>query len=364
MANVTLHDVGHAYDNKTPLESWPLKPLSVTFHAGRSYALVGPSGCGKTTMLNIISGLVAPRQGTVLFDDVDVTSVSTARRNVAQVFQFPAIYRSMNVYDNLAFPLVCRSWDSQRVDRRVREVAEILGIADKLGRAAARLGVDEKQLVSLGRGLVRDDVAVLLMDEPLTVIDPQLKAELRRRIKTANDTLGSTILYVTHDQYEAMTFAEELLVMREGEVVQQATPETLFERPANDYVGYFIGSPAMNFLTAEYDGQTARIGNAELRVEAGADTRGKVKVGIRPEHISVTGDDGGDETQTNRFQVLLRSVEDQGNNRILNCSLAGEALAVKVPRDVPIPDERELAVSVPVAKCLVYANGELVSGVR
>ncbi len=144
MTSVTLANVGHAYDDVTEDQDWPLKPLSISFEAGRTYALVGPSGCGKTTMLNIISGLVTPKQGQVSFDDTDVTKLPTAKRNVAQVFQFPAIYRSMNVFDNLAFPLVCRNWDSNRIKERVGEVAEILGISQKLNRAAWRLGVDEK----------------------------------------------------------------------------------------------------------------------------------------------------------------------------------------------------------------------------
>jgi glycerol transport system ATP-binding protein len=357
MASVILDNIGHAYDNVTPEADWPLKPMTMEFRSGRTYALVGPSGCGKTTMLNIISGLVKPKQGRILFDDRDVTGVQTEKRNVAQVFQFPAIYRSMNVFDNLAFPLVCRNWDKDRIRTRVNEVAEILGISDKLNRAATRLGVDEKQLVSLGRGLVRDDVSVLLMDEPLTVIDPQLKFLLRKRIKEANDELGSTIIYVTHDQYEAMTFAEELLVMSAGQVVQQGTPETLFERPVNNYVGYFIGSPAMNFIdgtlingTVTVEGNSIGTGSSLTGAKDGP-----IQIGIRPEYVqpSAAGSAG--------VSVTIDSVQDQGNTRIVTCRWGAQSIKMKVPREVSIPSSGSISITLPKDKTLVYAGGDLVT---
>lgn len=355
MASVTLDNIGHAYDDSTPEDQWPLKPLSLTFEAGRTYALVGPSGCGKTTMLNIISGLVEPKQGRVLFDDQDVTSQPTAKRNVAQVFQFPAIYRSMNVFDNLAFPLVCRNWEPEKIKTRVEEVADILGISNKLNRAAWRLGVDEKQLVSLGRGLVRDDVAVLLMDEPLTVIDPQLKFMLRKRIKQANDVLGSTIIYVTHDQYEAMTFAEELLVMSAGEVVQQGTPEELFEQPVNRYVGYFIGSPAMNFLRATSTGGSLTVEGAKLDVASTNVPDGEVELGIRPEYV-VPASAGA----SNSVSVVVTGVMDQGNTRVVNCQLGSQNIKMKVPREVSVPESGTINIALPREKSFVYHEGNLI----
>jgi len=308
-------------------------------------------------MLNIISGLVKPKQGRVLFDDRDVTEVQTEKRNVAQVFQFPAIYRSMNVFDNLAFPLVCRNWEKDRIRTRVNEVAEILGISDKLNRAATRLGIDEKQLVSLGRGLVRDDVSVLLMDEPLTVIDPQLKFLLRKRIKEANDELGSTIIYVTHDQYEAMTFAEELLVMSAGQVVQQGTPETLFERPVNNYVGYFIGSPAMNFIDGTLTNGIVTVeGNS---IGTGSSLKGTkdgpIQIGIRPEYVQPTATGGAG------VSVVIDSVQDQGNTRVVTCRWGSQSIKMKVPREVSIPSSGSLSITLPKDKTLVYAGGDLVT---
>ncbi|WP_328419277.1 ABC transporter ATP-binding protein [Streptomyces sp. NBC_00443] len=264
MAQLDIVDVGHAYAPGAEEERWALKPLKLTFESGKTYALVGPSGCGKTTLLNILSGLVRPSRGRVLFDGVDVTALPTKARNIAQVFQFPVIYKSMTVYDNLAFPLQCRRWAKARTDAKVRQVAEALDLQDRLGQSARGLTADDKQLISLGRGLVRDDVAAVLMDEPLTVIDPQLKHSLRRKIREITEQFRPTVIYVTHDQYEAMSFAQELLVMKDGRAVQQGTPEQLFEAPSSTYVGYFIGSPAMNFLTVDRSDGPLALGGLPL----------------------------------------------------------------------------------------------------
>ncbi|WP_240797243.1 ABC transporter ATP-binding protein [Streptomyces sp. F001] len=231
MAQLDIVDVGHAYAPGVEEERWALKPLNLTFESGTTYALVGPSGCGKTTLLNILSGLVRPSQGRVLFDGVDVTALPTKARNIAQVFQFPVIYKSMTVYENLAFPLQCRRWDRARIDAKVRQVAEALDLHGRLRQPARGLTADDKQLISLGRGLVRDDVAAVLMDEPLTVIDPQLKHLLRRKIRAITEQFRPTVIYVTHDQYEAMSFAQEVLVMKDGRAVQQGTRSSSSRRP-------------------------------------------------------------------------------------------------------------------------------------
>ena len=176
------------------------------------YAILGPSGCGKTTMLNIMSGLVYPSKGSVFFDGTNITSIRTEKRNIAQVFQFPVIYNTMSVYANLAFPLKCRNFNDDKIKSKVIEVAEILNLNLFLNKLAKELTADQKQLISLGRGLVREDVAAILMDEPLTVIDPDLKFRLRRKLKEINEKYNTTLIYVTHDQNEAMTFAKKLLL--------------------------------------------------------------------------------------------------------------------------------------------------------
>ena len=267
MANIALENLAHAYgpDPKGPSD-YALKPLNITWRDGGAYALLGPSGCGKTTLLNIISGLVTPSEGRVLFDGQDMTNVTTERRNIAQVFQFPVVYDTMSVYENLAFPLKNRGLSRPEIDRRVKEIADMLDLTGNLDRRAARLTADVKQKISLGRGLVRADTAAILFDEPLTVIDPQLKWELRAQLKQLHQKVGRTMIYVTHDQTEAMTFADTVVVMYDGGVVQIGPPVELFRRPAHTFVGYFIGSPGMNVLPARIEGNIAHIGDTAIRL--------------------------------------------------------------------------------------------------
>ena len=184
MAKITLDNVAHSYiANPKEEADYALRLIDNIWDDGGAYALLGPSGCGKTTLLNIISGLLTPSKGRVLFDDKDVTDLKTESRNIAQVFQFPVIYNTMTVYDNLAFPLRCRDFSKEIVEERVNSVAETLNLKSFLNLPARKLTADQKQLISLGRGLVREDVAAVLMDEPLTVIDPDLKFKLRRNLK-------------------------------------------------------------------------------------------------------------------------------------------------------------------------------------
>ena len=228
MARITLQNLRHSYvPNPQGDEDFALKEIDVEWSDGGAYALLGPSGCGKTTLLNIISGLVTPSHGRVLFDDRDVTEQPPVERNIAQVFQFPVIYDTMTVYDNLAFPLRNRGVAKAAVDARVREIAEMLDVTPLLNRRAANLTPDNKQKISMGRGLVRDDVNVIMFDEPLTVIDPHLKWQLRSKLKELHHKVKVTMIYVTHDQTEALTFADKVVVMDQGVVVQIGTPVEL-----------------------------------------------------------------------------------------------------------------------------------------
>ena len=192
MAQIELNEVAHSY-HPSPIGpiDYALKHIHTIWEDGGAYALLGPSGCGKTTLLNIISGLLTPSKGRVLYDDKDVTELPPEKRNIAQVFQFPVLYDTMTVFDNLAFPLRNRGVDRDKVVERVREVAEILDLKPFLNKRAAGLAADAKQKISLGRGLVRSDVAAILFDEPLTVIDSHLKWDLRRKLKDIHDRLQS-----------------------------------------------------------------------------------------------------------------------------------------------------------------------------
>ncbi len=191
MANIILQDIAHSYTGESDNpDDFALKQLNLTWRDGGGYALLGPSGCGKTTLLNIISGLLRPTRGRVLFDDQDVTNLATEQRNIAQIFQFPVVYDTMTVFDNLAFPLKNRGRSAKDIAVRVVELAEMLGLENDLKTKAQHLTADAKQKISLGRGLIRKQVNAILFDEPLTVIDPQLKWELRSQIKHLHKNLA------------------------------------------------------------------------------------------------------------------------------------------------------------------------------
>jgi glycerol transport system ATP-binding protein len=288
MARIAL-DLAHAYKpNPKGDEDYALLPLKMSFEDGGAYALLGPSGCGKTTLLNIVSGLVTPSTGSVEFDGVNVTARTPQQRNIAQVFQFPVIYDTMTVAENLAFPLRNRGVAPDKIKQRVGKIAEMLELSGQLNARAAGLTADAKQKISLGRGLVREDVSAVLFDEPLTVIDPHLKWQLRRKLKQIHHELRLTLIYVTHDQIEALTFADQVVVMTRGRAVQIGTASDLFERPRHTFVGHFIGSPGMNFLPArrvaggiEVAGRTFA---APRAVSKGVDS---FKLGIRPEYVTL-----------------------------------------------------------------------------
>src|SRR4030081_2876504 len=259
MAGIDLVDLAHSYSgNAADPESFALKPISMTWRQGGAYALLGPSGCGKTTLLNLISGIVIPSRGKILFDGADITPLSTQKRNIAQVFQFPVIYDTMTVGQNLAFPLKNRGVPQPEIDARVKEIAGLLDLSPYLWRKAQRLTADAKQKISLGRGLVRADVSAILFDEPLTVIDPELKWQLRSKLKALHRALDLTMIYVTHDQTEALTFADTVVVMHDGRVVQSGTPAELFDKPEHTFVGYFIGSPRLKNMARRATGAGPR----------------------------------------------------------------------------------------------------------
>lgn len=357
MSKIIFSNLAHSYIKNEELEAWALKPINSELESGRPYALVGPSGCGKTTILNIISGIIRPKEGQILFDNKDVTKLPVSQRNVAQVFQFPTVYKSMTVFENLAFPLVCRNWKSDKIKERVGQIAEQVGLSSKLNKSANNLGADEKQIVSLGRGLVRDDVSALLMDEPLTVIDPQLKFELRKRIKQIVEGKNITIIYVTHDQYEAMTFADELLVMSQGRLVQRGSPEELFERPNTTYVGNFIGSPAVNILKGIWADGKAKLGSEVLRTsrEVNLSSGTPIQLGIRPEYVRLAS--------TNSENILtaqFKGVSDVGNYKILHCEFEGTLINLKIKRETLAPEFGPVQIEFPANKLLVYKEGVLV----
>ncbi|WP_395018564.1 ABC transporter ATP-binding protein [Dongia sp.] len=335
MARILIDKLRHSYvQNPQKPEDYALREMTLEMADGGAYALLGPSGCGKTTLLNLISGLLHPTEGRILFDNTDVGRATPEERNIAQVFQFPVVYDTMTVYDNLAFPLKNRGVAAGDIDKRVREIAEMLDLGHMLGRRASGLTADGKQKISLGRGLVRSDVNVIMFDEPLTVIDPHLKWVLRSKLKELHHRINRTMIYVTHDQTEALTFADRVVVMNLGEVVQVGTPVELFERPAHTFVGHFIGSPGMNALPcAVENGRPTFLGNVvPLAGAIQVPGDGKLEIGIRPEFIKFNGHDSGP-----AIPVEVTKVADAGRFRIVETRAQEHRIRLLVPEGDPIP---------------------------
>lgn len=333
MASITLDNLAHSYLSAPQSDDdFALKELNHQWEDGCAYALLGPSGCGKTTLLNIMSGLLQPTRGRILFGDTDVTRASSAERNIAQVFQFPVVYDTMTVAENLGFPLRNRGQGKAEVLRRVDQIAKMIGLEAHLGKKARGLTADLKQKISLGRGLVREDVNAILFDEPLTVIDPHLKWELRTQLKSLHREFGHTMIYVTHDQTEALTFAEKVVVMHEGRILQIGTPRDLFEKPAHAFVGYFIGSPGMNFLPVSIDGVLAHMNGETIALahDYGSPT-GALTLGIRPEHMALTRAEG--------LPAQINRVQDAGRQKFVNANVMGTQINLTLDANTEIESD-------------------------
>ncbi|NGM87534.1 ABC transporter ATP-binding protein [Parapusillimonas sp. SGNA-6] len=358
MARIDL-DLSHSYKaHPKGDEDYALLPLKATFEDGGAYALLGPSGCGKTTMLNIISGLLTPSTGAVYYDGVDKTSATPQQRNIAQVFQFPVIYDTMTVGENLAFPLRNRKVPAAQVKARVAQIADMLELGGQLNHRASGLSADVKQKISLGRGLVRPDVSAVLFDEPLTVIDPQLKWQLRRKLKQIHQELKLTLIYVTHDQVEALTFAQHVMVMSQGRIVQTGTPEALFERPAHTFVGHFIGSPGMNLLPVSVQDGRMALGSQSVSLPAGLPApQGELTLGIRPEYtcLAASGLPGVVDARVDR-------VQDIGTYRLVTASVGPHVIRARLGLDEAVPAEgATTGFAVVGMHTCFYRNEELVA---
>ncbi len=357
MARITLDGIAHAYGRTAAgAPAYALKPLRHVWQQGQAYALLGPSGCGKTTLLNIISGLIVPSEGRLLFDDRDVTRLPTEQRNIAQVFQFPVIYDTMTVAQNLAFPLRNRKMPPAAIAVRVAEVAAMLDLTADLPRRARGLTADAKQKISLGRGLVRADVAAVLFDEPLTVIDPALKWELRSKLKAVHRALDLLMIYVTHDQVEALTFADQVAVMKDGAVLQIARPPELFDRPDHTFVGYFIGSPGMNLVPAEVDGWVARVAGQAVALAAHykKPPAGSATVlGFRPDYAQLSRDGG--------LAVRVLRIEDLGRRRLARVALGAQEVFATVPDGLALDGDRAGLLIEP-QRLFVYVDDRRIDG--
>jgi len=309
MAEIHLENISHNYGGKI----LAVKNVTITLPDGSNNALLGPSGCGKTTLMKIIAGLLKPTEGRVYFDGKDVTDLSAQDRNIAMVFQFPVIY-DMTVFDNLMFPLLSRKIPKKQARAEVIEIAEILNLTSLFKMRSRDLDMGARQRVALGRALVRKPSA-FLMDEPLSSIEPEGKWHLKMKIREIQETMEQTLIYVTHDQSEALTLADQIVVMNEGEFLQYAPTDTIYEEPSNTFVGYFIGDPGMNFINCTLKDNSLDCDNFIFDVSHFSLKKyGKnFKLGIRPEHLQVSIHE-----QRDWIPSKLKAVENLGNMQILH----------------------------------------------
>lgn len=352
MAKIRLENIAHSYDGGA---TYALKEFSMTWEDGKAYALLGPSGCGKTTLLNLMSGIIKPSQGRIYMDDVDITDKPTEERNIAQVFQFPVLYDTMTVRKNLEFPLKNRKVPPAIIEERVNAIAKLLGLEDQLDVRPAKLRSDLQQIVSLGRGLVREDVAAILFDEPLTVIDQNFKWTLRTRLKRLHLATGATLVYVTHDQTEALTFADDVLLMRDGEVVQVGTAEDLFLEPTHEFSGYFIGSPGMNFLEVSVDKGVVSSQGQRIGVAPDSTLSGKMRLGVRPEFVEPVTSGG--------ITMTVTRIENRGGYQLAQASFGSQTLMVKADSDTAFVRGQERQFHLNPERTFLFANEKVVSRV-
>ncbi len=331
MASIEIQNVTKRFGELTVVDD-----VSMTIQDGELMVFVGPSGCGKSTTLRMVAGLETTTSGTIKIGDRDVTRLDPKDRNIAMVFQNYALYAHKSVYGNLAFGLKMRGTPKQDVDKRVREAASILGIEDLLQRKPKQLSGGQRQRVALGRALVRNPDAFLL-DEPLSNLDAKLRVRMREEIGGLHSRIGTSMIYVTHDQVEAMTLGSRIAVMKDGKLQQIGAPLEVYDNPANSFVGSFIGSPEMNQIQANVvagSGGATLTGDGfaiSLSAEQAAGlSPGAVTLGLRPEHLTVLPEPSDDAAE---FRLRVDLVEPMGAQTLLLCREGATALRVLITRN-------------------------------
>jgi ABC-type sugar transport system ATPase subunit len=346
MAHVSLRGLTKEFDETAAVDDLDLEVAD-----GEFVVLVGPSGSGKTTALRLVAGLERPTVGTIHIGERDVTDVPPKERDIAMVFQNYALYPHMSVYGNMAFGLQVRRFKKDDIDSRVREAADILGIGELLGRRPGQLSGGQRQRTALGRSIVRHP-KVFLFDEPLSNLDAGLRVEMRAELSQLHRRLNATILYVTHDQIEAMTMGQRIAIMNEGRLQQCAEPLEVYRKPANRFVASFIGSPAINFFdgTLEPGGAGWRFtgSNFQLHVPGeGQPPTSAATLGARPEDLKL-GDRG-------TFGAVVRVVEPIGSEMYvhLDCPDGTRAVA-RVPADQKVSVDKQVYIEVPPGKVHLF----------
>ena len=356
MSGIQLDEITKVYPNGVKA----VDGVSLDINEGEFVVLVGPSGCGKSTLLRMIAGLEDVTDGEILIGDNVVTDKPPQQRDIAMVFQSYALYPHMTVRDNMAFGLKLRKVPKADIERRVAEAAGILSLERFLDRKPKELSGGQRQRVALGRAIVREP-SVFLMDEPLSNLDAKLRVQTRAEIARLHQRLGTTTVYVTHDQVEAMTMGTRIAVMSDGLLQQVGTPQTLYDKPANRFVAGFIGSPAMNFVevTVEGSGDGARLVGAgdwsaplppRLRAAVGSTSGRKLIAGFRPEHLSL-GPAGADSAT---FPGRADVVEYLGNEELLHVTALGQDIVAIVGAEHEVKPGDDLRLSLPLEKLHLF----------
>ncbi len=333
MANIEIKTVSKIYGGTIRA----VNNVNIDIADGEFIVLVGPSGCGKSTLLRMVAGLEDISEGTVSIGGRAVNKVEPADRDIAMVFQNYALYPHMSVYDNLAYGLKNRGTAKSEIDARVAEAARMLQLEPYLTRKPRQMSGGQRQRVAMGRAIVRKPAA-FLFDEPLSNLDAKLRVSMRGEIKQLQKRLGTTSIYVTHDQLEAMTLADRLVVLNGGEIEQIGAPLDVYHTPASTFVASFIGSPAMNLVDAEVSGNSLALGDGAITLSGNAAPQGKVTVGIRPEDLRLAENGGG-------FSFRAEYVEELGAQRLIHGHSGDHALTVAMSSEFPLPEELHLSVS-------------------
>ena len=338
--SVSIKDLSLSFGSVKVLES-----LNLDVAQGEFIVLLGPSGCGKSTLLNCIAGLLDVSDGQIFISGRNVTWEEPKDRGIGMVFQSYALYPQMTVERNLSFGLRVARMKKDEIDRRVKRAAEILQIEPLLARKPVELSGGQRQRVAIGRALVRD-VDVFLFDEPLSNLDAKLRSDLRVEIKRLHQRLKNTMIYVTHDQIEAMTLADRIAIMKNGVIQQLDDPHTIYNRPVNLFVAGFIGSPSMNFLKGSLEGSSLAIENTSISLGGyqfvkQPSTRTDVVLGIRPEHVSV-----GDDARKMPFQVEseIEIVEPMGADTIAWTKIGGQSMTFRAASEVNLQPGQKVTI--------------------
>jgi multiple sugar transport system ATP-binding protein len=352
MATVTFDHVTKAYSDDTVA----VNDLDLLIKDGEFLVLVGPSGCGKTTALRCLAGLEEITSGQIKIDERVVNRVASKDRNIAMVFQSYALYPHMTVFNNLAFGLKLLKTPKQEIKRRVEEAAKILNLERLLDRKPKALSGGQRQRVALGRAIVREPAA-FLMDEPLSNLDAKLRVQTRAEILRIQQRLGTTTIYVTHDQVEAMTMGDRIAVMRDGLLQQVGSPPELYMRPVNKFVAAFIGSPAMNFAMVRAEDGTLKMGSARLdltgaRAKAASERKGReLEIGFRPEDLEIAN---GTPDGAVRFPATIEVVEYLGNQELLHADAEGNEILALVPSDKQLKVGENVEFAIPTEKLHLF----------